>query len=415
MEFQNTNLKVLVGNATSDAAETTLSAFKASGSVGEVIATDSKGSVVASGTTKFMIALKNADGTLDTTEIMDLSNVKTISAKAYSPAFTKVSAIGYNGSTGAIDVINDNLYQINLELLNYGSLSPENRYLRQAHFQSPSSSTTQNLVADGLAASLIRNFSREQIARVLVERLCSAAGQALGTGVDNVTFTKGSKYFTATNIDDATTNAALVVGSYIRIGTATNSPVYKITAIDATTNVGTLDVPYQGPTTTIADTGLEQILIADAQAANCGLQISAVDQPFVVGKIRFEPLDWRPITLVDFGSTEVTELRPASKGIGDGRRVAELEWFAQGNFAERHRMGEPHLYDYRSELKADSNSTYDVLVIDYYVNQTAGMNIVSSSAPRTVMVFCDSDNSHASINGLIGDLNKSSLFSISTL
>ena len=412
MEFQNTNLKVLVANATTDASETNLAAFKATGSEGEVIATDSKGSVVTSGTTKFMIALKKADGTLDTTEIMDLSNVKSISAKAYAAATNKVTVVGYNGSTGSIDVINDNLYQINLELLNYGSLSPENRYLRQAHYQSPSSGTTESLVADGLAGSLIRNFSREQIARVKVERLSSFAGTALATGLDNVTFTKGSKYFTATDIDNAATNAALAVGDYIRIGTAVSDPVYKITAIDSTNNVGTLDVPFQGDTVTIADTGLERVPVANQAAASFGVKITGVDQPFVVGKIRFEPIDWRPITLVDCGDTTVTEVSAATKGNGDGRRVAELEWFAQGNFAERYRMGEPHLYDYRSELEAEPSKNYSVLVIDYYGAQKAGMNLVDTSSPRTVMVFSAST---AAMNGLITDLNKSSLFSISTL
>ena len=37
MEYQNTNLKVLVGNALTAAGETTLPAFKTSGSTGEII------------------------------------------------------------------------------------------------------------------------------------------------------------------------------------------------------------------------------------------------------------------------------------------------------------------------------------------------------------------------------------------
>lgn len=416
MEFQNTNLKVLVANALTDAAETTLPTFKASASTGEVIATSSTGAVVAAGTTKFIVALKKADGTLDQTETMDLSHVKTISAKAFSAASNKVSIIGYTGSAGAFEVINDNLYQVNMELLNYGSLSPENRYLRQAHYQSPASGTTQSGIADGLALSLIRNFSREQVQRIKVERLSNSAGTAVATGADNFVFTKGSKYFTATDIDNAVGTAAIAVGDYIRIGTAVTDPVYKVTALNASTNVGTLDVPYQGATATIADTGLELILVAAQAAANFGVKITAVDQPFVVGKLSFQPLDWRPITLVDCGTTGVTEAAAASMGTGDGRRVAELEWFAQGNFAERYRVGEPNLYDYRSELNAVAGSGYDVLVIDYYSAQTAGMNLVDTTSPRTLMVFCDDNGgSHTAINGLITDLNKSDLFAISTL
>ncbi len=413
MEFQNRNLKVIVGNAITDAAETTLATFKASGSTGEVIATDSKGSVVVAGTTNFIIASKLADGTLDTTEIMNLAHVKTVSAKKYAAAAHKSEVIGYNGTSGEIEVINDNLYQVNIEFLNYGSLSPENRYLRQAHYQSPATGTTEMGVVDGLALSLARNFSREQVQRVKIFRYCSNAGTALATGADNFTFTKGSKYFSATDIDNAVTNAALVVGDYLRIGTAVTSTVYRITAINATTNIGTLDIPFQDATVTIADTGLERIPAADQATAAFGLGITGVDQPFVVGKLRFEPVDWRPITLVDCGATPTTVLTVATNGTGDGRRVSELEWFAQGNFGEVYRMGEPNLYDV--DLTALKTGTYDVLVIDYYTEQIGGSNLVASQSPRSVMVFTQTNASFTNMNGLLTDRNKSDLFNITAL
>lgn len=417
MEFQNTNLKVIVASATSDAAETTLATFRASGSDGEVIATEQDGTVVAAGTTKFIVAaLKGTD--LDQSEVMDLSNVKIINAKAYAAPTHRSEAIGYNGTSGAIEVLNSNLYQINIELLNYGSLSPENRYFRQAHYMSKTSGNTQAEIADGLTLSLLRNFSREQVRRVAVTRLCNDAGDALGTGVDNVVFTKGSKVISATNIDDATTNAALAAGDYLRIGTATTSPVYKIVSIDTVANTAILDVPYQGVSETIADTGLERIPVADQAAASFGVVITGVDQPFVVGKLRFEPVDWRPITLVDFGTTETTLLSSPSKGIGDGRRVAELEWFANGNFGEVHRMGEPDLFEYYDQLAAVASGKYDVLVIGYVHKQTSGSNLVDTTSPRTLMVFCNAGSggtTHTNINGLITDLNKSNLFSLATL
>ena len=70
---------------------------------------------------------------------------------------------------------------------------------------------------------------------MIVERLADEAGVALGTGVDDVVFTHGSKYISATDIDDATTNDAFVVGDYIRVGTATTDPALgdagKVTSI----------------------------------------------------------------------------------------------------------------------------------------------------------------------------------------
>jgi hypothetical protein len=299
------------------------------------------------------------------------------------------------------------LYQINIEFLNYGSLSPENRYLRQAHYQSSASGTTEMDVVDGLTLSLLRNLSREPMPRVTVTRLCSAAGTATATGLDNVTFTKGSKFFSATDIDNATTNGALVVGDYLRIGTAVTSPVYRITAINTTTNVGTLDVPYQGATATIADTGLERIAAADQATAAFGIVITGVDQPFVVGKLRFEPVDWRPITLVDCGTTTTSVLTYATKGVGDARRVAELEWFAQGNFGDPYRIGEPELFT--QSLLTDLTKTYDVLTLEYHHSQVSGMNLVDSTSPRTVQVFCNapSGTDHTVINALAALIDTS--------
>jgi len=410
MEFQNTNLKVIVANATTDAAETTLQSFLASGSEGEVMAASSTGAVVAAGTEKFIIAsVKN--GELDQSEIMPLSNLKKVSAVAYSAATVRSEAVGYNGTSGAIDVIPNNLYQVNIELLNYGSLSPENRYYKQAHYQSALSGETQASIANGLALSLVRNFSREQVQRVTIKVISAAAG-AVMTGTGDVSVTKGSKFMTAAT--DA--SAVLVAGDFLRIGTGVSDPIYKVVSVGSGVNsVIELDRPYAGATALVGTASTEVVDAAAAAAAAAGIVITGVELPFVVGKMRFEQVDWRPITLVDFGSTGTTVLSSGTKGQGDGRRVAELEWFANGNFQELHRMGEPLLYDYRAELKAVIASGYDVLVLDYYHNQSAGTNLVNTTSPRTIMVCTDSSNSHAAMNGLITDLNKSSLFSISTL
>lgn len=409
MEFQNTNLKVIVANATTDAAETTLQSFLASGSEGEVMAASSTGAVVAAGTEKFIIAsIKN--GELDQSEIMPLNTLKKVSATAYSAATVRSEAIGFDGTSGAIDVIADNLYQVNIELLNYGSLSPENRYYKQGHYQSAASGETQISVASGLALSLVRNFSREQVKRVAIKVISNDAGAAI-TGTGDLSVTKGSKFVTAaTDVD-----AVVAVGDYLRVGTAVTDGVYKIVALDTTGEIMTLDRPYTGATATVAEASAEFVSASLAAAGSAGIVVTGLELPFSVGKMRFEQVDWRPITLVDCGTTGTTVLTLGTKGQGDGRRVAELEWFANGNFQELHRVGEPLLYDYRAELKAVTSSGYDVLVLDYYYNQSAGTNLVDTTSPRTIMVCVDSGSAHAAINGLITDLNKSSLFSIATL
>ena len=117
-------------------------------------------------------------------------------------------------------------------------------------------------IAKGLAENLYNNVKNEGEYRVKVERVSNGTLLALGTGVDSIVFTNGSKYFTCTDIDDATANAALAVGDVIVIGTATTSPRYVITAIDTATNIGTIDVPFAGATATVLDTAYRKIAAA---------------------------------------------------------------------------------------------------------------------------------------------------------
>lgn len=409
----------MVCSATSAATETTLSAFKTSGAAGEVIAVEEDGTAIASGSTKFKIARLNSDGELDYSETIPVSGITSIKATAYSAATQKVDYIGYNGSTGSIDEIASNLYQINIDLFNYGSLSPENKYFRSAHYESTAVASTysQEAVAGGLVKSLIWNFKREPQERIRPEMITSDAGDALGTGTATsatVLFTKGSKTVSGwADVDDATTNAALAVGNYLRVGTAVTSPIYLIEAIDTTANTLTLAWEYQGETALFNDTGLEQVTAADVAAGNCGIKLTGIAQSFTVGKTDYQLVNW-DLALVDCGTTTVTNSVAASKGIGEGREVASLEWFAEGNFTDPyHGMDFP--VDFAPILDASATGKYDTVVINYYHEEDA---FVGTKSPRTVQVFGNADTSgtdHTNINVLITDLNTITGISLSTL
>jgi hypothetical protein len=410
-EFQKQNLKVIIGSAATAAGETTLSTFKTSGSVGEVIAVEGDGTAVASTSENIIVVGKNADGTLNTTEAIPVKNVTKAVARKYAAATNKVDYIGFNGTSGSIDETASNLYQIFLRLRNAGSLSAENWYLRDAAYQSSAVAATysQEAVAEGLVKSLIRNLSREPLSgRMKVEMVTSDAGDALGTGTATgatVVFTKGSRYVTGwANVDDATTNAALAVGNYLRVGTAVTDPVYKIKSIDTTNDILELEWAFQGETTTLNDTGLEQVTAADVAAGDCGIKISGKDEDYSLGRDRFEILDWHT-DLSGFTETEVTKATAGSLGEGEGKRVRDLEWFAVGNFGDLYRFDDMAFDFYQENLESSATGKYHSITIDYFVKTDLFQDV---TMPRQLIIYCSAGagTDYTAINKVIDLLNN---------
>lgn len=388
MKSQNTNLKVLIGNATTAPSEASLAAFIDGADEGEVRVYHAHGGAPAVGE-KFMIASKKA-GKLDRSEAIDPLNIVKAVAKENVAASPRVEFIGFNGASGSIDEITNNLYTVNIEIFNYGSLSAENRYLRFGNYNS-TSVVTQEMVAQGVTQSIIRNFAREAVKRLSVERVSDAIGDA--DGVTSVTFVKGQSKATVVGGP-----GNFVVGDSIRVGTTSVDSVYKITSISG--GVFTLDTLYQGDSETVLSANLQRIAAADAETADFGIKISGVEQDFDAAKLRFEPIDFR-ITLVDFGDTSVTLSSAATKGLGDGRTVAEEEWFAEGNFGEIHRMGpEPHLYS--SDFVADASKGYHVISMMY--NHSEDVAFVNTKSPRMINVYFDAGATTA-INAVIDSIN----------
>ena len=415
MLSQKATLKTIVANSTDGASESTFSTFKASAVAGEVIAVESDGTAIASGSNKIMIVAKNDSGNLVVSEPIKVADIKHISAKAYVAPTEQVDYVGFNGTTGSIDVINSNLYQVNIEMANYGSTGSELRYRKQGHFNSAATASELS-IAEGLRDSLIRNFSREPEKRIKFEMVCNNAGAVLGTSVDNVVFTNGSKIISATDIDDATgAGEALAVGDLLRVGTAVTDPVYRITAINAAANTATLDQAYQGASGTIVDTGLERIAAANLAAADYGIKLTGQPKMFKLGKIRYEKMVF-VTQLVDCGDTIVTKSQAAKLGTGEGKAVAEEEWFTIGNYGELYRMGEPDLYDISDTLNASTSGKYDVVSIEYvHKEETAFQEHVLR---RNINVYCSAGSAgtdHTNANVLITNLATLASVTLATL
>jgi len=287
------------------------------------------------------------------------ANIKKANVKAHEAATQQSDFIGFNGTSGAIEVVADNFYNVRINLAQHCTSNKGGMEVKHGSYTSDVTAT-QSEIAAGLHSSLVNNFIKDADQVIKFERLNSHAGVALGTAVGPVNFVKGSKYIKADDIDDATTNAALAVGGYLRVGTAVTDPVYKIVAIDAANDIAELDVAYQGATAEIADTALESISAANEVGTDWGIKAEGQELKFVVGKLHNNVVSYT-LGLENFGATALTNAAAASIGSGSERYAKELEWFLQGNEGNYFRMGEPHIFDAR----ATANGGYDMITLTY--------------------------------------------------
>lgn len=411
-QFQNTNLQVFVGNAETVPTETSPKDFKTTGTDGEIKVLDAMGGDVTS-STKEVIFYSLINGDLKMSEPVKVEEIERLSAKAAVASQEIIDYVGFDGTSGSIDTVSNNLYQIVVEMKNYGGVSDELRYRKLASYQSDASGVTQFDVAQGITRSLIWNFKREPNQRIRFSVVGGTGSDvSLGTGVDNVVFSKGSRYISATDIDNSTTNAALTVGDLIRVGTTSTDALYRIDKIDSANNTAKLDREFTGEDVTIADTNLKRVPSGSINSLDYGVKFEGISQRYELGKFEYRTLEFA-IDLIDFGSTDKVRAQAGNIGQGEGKTVADMEWFAQGNFGEIYRTGEPELYDYRSNLTADISVDYDVLSFNIAGKSRTAFqeNLIS----RQIVVFAHSGSSHAAMNGIITDLNNLPSVSLSTL
>lgn len=355
MHYYKNNLDVYVALA-STAAINDFATFKTSAVVGEVnIFAASDGTVASLGSgTPFYFAQKTAQGNIITSERIDPA-LATRQVIDYSAPTQQKVAIGFNGTSGAIEVNNGETYMINMWLYNYGALSVLDRKKKHGIYQAASTGATQAAIASGLQLNLYNNFKREPTEVMTFNLLTNNAGAAI-TGTGNLSFVNGSQWVTAATDADA----VIAVGDFLRVGTAVTDPVYEVVDIDTTANKLKLKIPYQGATATVLEANAEFIDSSLLAAAAFGIILEGVEQDWVLNKIEFAtaiPM-WETFTTEAFGDTPVTELVQAGHGTGYGKEVADIEALAIGTKGEMYRMGEPHLYP--SHLVTDITKNYDI-------------------------------------------------------
>jgi len=394
MQAQRNVANLLVVNsvaATAGMESNNIDAYISSMSTGESVIVSPGGIVVdATGTlpTEFKIATKLTDGTLQYSDTIKAKGIKTIHANKYVAPTNQIDYIGYNGSSGSFDVINSNIYSVKMYLKPTDVAGFMQQKIKEGFYETDSTATQQE-IAKGLTDSLIKNFSREPdkkkfgTDRFVFERINSGA-QANALGTATAALTKGS---TAVVFSEDMT-ALVVAGTILRFGTsgAGTAPCYVVTGHDsgaAAARVYTLDIPYQGSSTTALAAGS----VESVTEGNWGIKISSVTYYFDEPKFRYHQPIWETI-LQDCGSTVVTKSTKTTPGSGDYRQIKAMEQLFLGNEGNYYRAQIPQPV-FRSEVS--SSKTYAIVTIEHVDNFTDNLGGKADSL-KQVYLACEKGN-----------------------
>lgn len=357
---------------------------------GEVALFDLNGNLLEASTTatQFVIAQGRATGVPFISPVINKTGL-TGTVKKYSAASEQTTYIGYNGTSGDIVDIDDNVYLVRFYFNEIDAQGFNQQ--RVKHFEYKSGNLTSGDASDvalGIAASVAANFKREKYGRttdgdneVLASAVCN---QALAAGYDfdgTLTVVKGSNSATVTSSGTYNTGTALAVGDVVRIGaTATGavsltSDCYKVTNISgSTTKTITFDRPVKVASgARVTGSSYNQVVPAASVAtASWGVKLVGNDRKWEVGKSTFSKVRF-DVSLLNFGTTPITTTAVATEGVGTYRSVSELEQFLQGNefsYLYRSNPGGPLLVTPYND--ADSATNYDMISLKFYEDVQTG-------------------------------------------
>jgi len=359
------------------------------------------GEINAADVTSFFLARGSANAAGDGYHKTDLVNVADIVAADCSViggAGTNAAAteqndtIGYDGASGSIEAINNNLYLVSLYVQEYLTSSTDGRAIK--HFQYKSdASATQAEIAIGLVGSAIHNFQKEAEQYIAFKAMCDVAlaSDFVFDATFEMTATNGSNtLLSAAASPTYNTGTAIAVGDYIRLGTAAGivgavalaSDMYRVTALPSTTTIQ-LDRKVQVATGqyTIASGGCTVVTAALGNAANWGLDLLGQPLSFVLGKEFYKKARWE-MSLKDFGTSSSARAASATRGDVDGHQIAETEWFMAGFEGENYRMGEPTIYPLNAT--ADATLHYGTYSISFRDNSLTSFS--NNVSPKLILV-----------------------------
>ena len=351
------------------------------------VVVDGSTATVAALPTEFKIGTKLTSGKILWSDLIKAKSIKSIYTKRYAAATLQTDYVGYNGTSGSIDAISNNIYTLRLYMLPLDLAGFAQQRIKRGVYKSDTTAT-QSEIAAGVALNLIQSLSKEAekikygTDNIKVERINSGAlANALGTATTVVT--KGSKYIVFS--EDMT--ALVTAGTILRFGTsgAGTAPCYVVVNTDsgaAAARVYELDIPWQGATATQSAATLESVT-----EGNWGIKLTGVKFSFDAPKFGYLLPRWKT-TLQDFGATLVTESAISAEGTGEYEWVAQVEQQLQGSEGNWYRAQVPYP-TYRQE--AVLGGTYALVTIEFEDSMSTTLGSVANS-PKQLWIACAKGN-----------------------
>jgi hypothetical protein len=360
---------------------------------GEMIITNSHGMVLSATSVltddivaESGIKIMKRNGTdVITSDLIKQGNILGVKPVAYAAAVEQVSYIGYNGTSGAIDVANSKLYVIRISLQETDITGQGQQWILNAPFKSDATAT-QVEIALGLVQQLSRLFRRQAVQPVSPVLVCDVAYAATARFAHDCTIVSGEYYVTVGTNSQYNTSTELVVGDYVRInpvstttGCAVTNSIYKVTELTSGT-VFKVDRPIEAPSGTYptlisgANKGARVTVLTAAKIAastQFGIKLTGLARTFTVGKTPYSKVSF--LVGLDssssFNTTTVTYTTKMSLGQGTYEQVAEREWNLLGN------DGNAYPGDFMwtaARALAVSGQTYHLVGINYFENHSTG-------------------------------------------
>jgi hypothetical protein len=287
---------------------------------------------LANGDQFFVIQGRGASQPLMKSPILTKGKVKLTISK-FKSAQQQVTAVGYNGTTGALPVANNTDFWIKIRKRDNDAANRSQPFSLFAGPVRTDATGTQAELASMLIKNGYLNFKDEPANHYLrFEAICDNPGATDGTAT-TADVTNGSL---AVVLNAGPTT--MVAGDYIRFGSTVNDPVYLITDISGTAL--TLNSPYVG--TTATGVTIEYITAALAAVANFGVKVTGNVDPFDVNQWRDYYANRFTVNFSD-SNTLITHVQGAFNGNGVWQQVAMDEYLSYGYEGEMNQLAVPSI------------------------------------------------------------------------
>lgn len=295
----------------------------------------------------------------------------------------QITHIGYNGTTGSLDVSGSNDFYLTITPNQDDMQWSEQKQKNVTLMAKSVVGTSQLALASGIVQNVMKKYMIDGIP-VTAVMLNNGVGAPF-TGAASVAVTHGSNVIVP---NAAITNVGFGAGSLIRIGVTgsgvgTTVPAYTVKEAHPTiANAWILDQPYAGP----SNSGL---LVANAgyvgtPGASYGVRFTGKNLPFVLDFFKFKRVAFT-VQMQGFGTTPLFKTQNSTYGQGDGRLVAEEESFCKGFQGALNRMTVP----------------LPAITIDANYNTTSSLNttyadafVTASQLYETVQISFYGENLH---------------------